>query len=145
MGIPNREKGDVPLVVGDVTYILRACTEAMVALEDLFSTPEREMTFFEVVERINKGSIRYVRGALWAMLRHHHPSLTLADVGELIDKVGLAAVNAQLAATTQSATPDAKDLEAAGVPAGGKVRPVNHKARRAGTGAGSTSTPVGLA
>lgn len=146
MGIPNREKGDVPLVVGDVTYILRGGTEAMVALEDLFSTPQHEVTFFDVVERVKRGSVRYIRATVWAMLQHHHPSLTLADVGRLIDAVGLESVNAQLSAVTASATPDPRDMEAAGVPAEGKGKPgrVNHR-RRGGTGEVSTSTPAASA
>ena len=142
----NREQGDVPLIVAGRTYTLRLTTAAMVALEDLYSTPSKEVTFFEVMERVNKGSMKAMRAFLWAALQHHHKGVFTVDaVGELIEEAdGIFALSAQLQSLGSTTGPDARDLEDSGV-ASGKGAPAQGKSRKAGTGGRSTSTPVASA
>lgn len=137
----NRELGDVPLTIAGRTYTLRMTTAAMVALEDLYSTPAKEVTFFEVLERVNKGSMKAIRAFLWAALQHHHKgTLTIDAVGDLIEEAGgIFALSEQLQSLGKTTGPDTRDLEGVGVPEG-KGGPAQAKPRKAGTGAGSTST-----
>lgn len=139
----NRERGDVPLLIAGRTYTLRMTTAAMVALEDLYSTPSKEVTFFEVLERVNKGSMKAIRAFLWAALQHHHAGqFTIDAVGELIESAGgIFALSQQLQSLGTTTTPDTRDLETDVAP--GKA--VAGRRRKAGTGAASTSSPAALA
>lgn len=139
----NRDKGETDLVIGDVTYRMVLDVNAMVALETLFSTPEKEVTFGDVLERVNRGRLTDVRAFFWASLQRYQPHITLDAAGDLIQAAGgLRGFTARLEALAQGAVPDEADLAALGVPS----RPPaaqGTRARRArgGTGAASTSTP----
>lgn len=75
----NKFRGEVPLKAGDDTYTLRFGTNEMVELEEKYGSLEAF-----------KGStgVKDVRFALTVGLRRHHPEITEADVGDLMDKVG---------------------------------------------------------
>src|SRR5687768_15829077 len=106
-------------------YTLVLNTSAIVKLEELFSTPTREATWKQVWERILSGSVRHIRALLWAMAQKHHPTLTLADTCELIDRLGGLEGLALDAVKTQafmSSTPHPEDVKALGVNGNGRPR-----------------------
>lgn len=133
----NREKGEVSLTVGGKPYTLVLTTNAMVQLEDLFSTPDREATFQQVLEKVSSGSVRHIRGFVWAALQEYHPTMTVKDAGDFITEAGgLIAFSAQLESLTQSTTPDKRDLDDLGV----TPNPPKARATRRSRGTGGRST-----
>lgn len=130
----NPQRGEVALTVGDQAYTLVLDLSAICELEGVFSTPKQIVTFPEIVAAVLRLSYRHIRGFVWAALRKHHPDVTLAQAGTLIEAAGgVDAFFETILALHQSTQPDAED--AADRPR--KARPVS------GTGAPSTSTPAG--
>lgn len=141
----NRERGEVSLSIGGRVYTLYLDTNALALLEDLFSTPERDMTFLEILERVQRNSVRHMRGMIWAALQHHHPDVSVQRAGELInDAGGLGALAEQLQALSKSTQPDAEDLDALGHTQASS-RPTKAVGRIRGTGANSTLPHVATA
>lgn len=139
----NREEGELSLTIKGRTYTLVLNTGAMAALEDLFSTPSQDVLWDTLWARVLRGSVRTVRGLIWAMLQTHHPDVTLKAAGQLIDDAGgFAGLTAVLQQAGVSAVPDAQDVADLGVP---NNPPAARVSRRRGTGAGSTSTRGGSA
>lgn len=125
----NTERGTYDLTIGEKTYKLRLSTNACCELEALFSTPQREVGFIEVLAKVQRSSMRSIRGLMWACLRDFHPELSLTDVGKLIDDAGGAvAISLQLQMLMNSAQPDPLDVEALGA----KTEKDPQKARGAG-------------
>lgn len=114
----NREIGEVTLEAGGTTYRLLLSTAAMVALEEVYSTPTHEATFEEAWSKATGGSVRGLRKLLWAMTREHHPELTEADMNRVIDGVGglVGLTNVlQVAQASAGADPeDEKELRGSG-------------------------------
>lgn len=139
----NRDKGETDLVIGDVTYRMVLDVNAMVALETLFSTPEKEVTFGDVLERVNRGRLTDVRAFFWASLQRYQPHITLEAAGDLIQAAGgLRGFTRQLEAIANGTVPDQEDLAALGVPSRPRAAQGARRSRvRGGTGAASTSTP----
>ena len=137
----NREKGEVSITIDGTPYTLYLDLNAMALLEDYFSTDKRPVTFDEVVERLNAGSIRHIRAFFWAALQFHHPAITVMQAGDLIQRGGgLAAFGNQLMALTTSTQPDQEDLQALGVDP--KANPRKAQAARRVRGGNSTPTAV---
>lgn len=136
----NREIGELSMDIGGETYTMSLTIDAMVLLEELFSTPDKPMVFHEIAALADKGSMKHLRAMLWAVFKTHHPELEIADIGKLIAKGGgLLRFTQQLADLAVASTPDAKDMAALGV----SPNPPQAQAKRKtsnGTGAGSTST-----
>lgn len=126
----NREKGEVSMEIDGTQYTFVLTVDAMVALEDMFSTPQRETTFQQVMQRVQAGSVKHCRGLIWASLQEHHPEMTLKDVSAMIQAAGgIFAFSDKLEQLAVSATPDSKDLQELG------VKPNPPKARaKSGTG-----------
>lgn len=78
----------VTLEIGGTTYTLVLNTDAMIAVEEHFSTLEHEVTWDEAYARVLKGSVRAVQALIWAMLRTHHSTITFKDTARLIDEAG---------------------------------------------------------
>jgi hypothetical protein len=96
-----------------------------------------EGTFQDVLLRVSKGSVRYIRALIWAALRRNHPTITIEQAGDLIQAAGgLFALSEQLVALADTASPDPVDVKDLGVSA---ERPPKAHARRRGNGAGATS------
>jgi len=142
----NRAKGEVSLEIDGQAYTLIMTTDAMAQLEALFSTPAREVTFQQILDRVNAGSVRHIRGFVWAALQRHHPALTVTAAGELIDAAGgLEGFGAQLLALAGTTTPAPEDLQALGVAPEARPHPAQGTKRQRGTGGRSTATPAASA
>lgn len=79
----NPLRGEVDLVAGDKTYVLRLGTNALVEIETVLGG----MDFGEIVTSLASGHNRatVLRAVLWGALRRNHPDLSLFDAGDLID------------------------------------------------------------
>ena len=84
----NPDRGEATVEIGGQSYTLKAGVNMMRALEHLFSTPSRQMTTLQIIKLADEGSFTHYCGIVWAMLRKHHPELTLDAVGDLIDAAG---------------------------------------------------------
>ena len=111
----NRHKGEVSLELDGRIYILHAGINALADVEGVFSTVDTRVTFQEVMQHAMNGSISHVRALLWAMLRRHHKDLSLNDVGDLIERVGLQTIDQKFGELLQAMVPDPEVLKALGV------------------------------
>lgn len=145
----NREKGEIGIEIAGTTYTLSMGMNGMAALEELFSREGKDVTFQEVLRRVNAGSLRYQRAFIWAAFHQHHPDLTVDQVGELIDAAGgIFAFASTLVRLAGGTIPNPEDLRTLGVKPGepGKPGPRKAQARTAdGTGTASTVTPAASA
>jgi hypothetical protein len=127
----NRQRGEVTLTLDGHDYILRLTVEATAQLEDACSTPDKEMFFPDIYARVLKGSAKHTRLFVWALLREHHPKMTVGDAGALIDAAGgMVGFAGQVAAVMKTTEPDPEDAPRP---------PVAQAVTHAGTGARSTS------
>lgn len=111
----NRERDEVRLSIDGKDYLLVLDIEAMCALEEMFSTPGHEVTFGEIAEKAERGSVRYVRAFWWSTLIRHQPDITLQQASDLIGKMGgLVALNRALEQVGKASAPDKRDVETAG-------------------------------
>jgi hypothetical protein len=137
----NRERGEWTVEVEAKTYRLQFSINAMCEVEEMLSTPGKRIGFNTfLTEYLPDGRYLDQRLAMWAALREHHPEITVAEAGWVIDRIGWNRAAAGLAALLNGTQPDAEDLRALGVPEQPNGRPP--KARQAGTGGPSTSRPA---
>lgn len=138
------EQGALTIEVEGEPYTLVFDLNAMASLEDVFTTPDRDGIFDEIIQKCARGSVRHTRALVWAALHRHHPSMTVEDAGRWIVKAGgLQAVTDQLMVAAGMSTPDAADVALVTRPQGKGTRP--RKARAgvvAGTIGSSTSSPA---
>lgn len=128
----NRQKGEVALEIAGKSYTLVMDISAVCELEALFSTPVRDATIAEIGRAVERGSVRHIRGFLWAALRRHHKDMTLENVSTLIeDAGGIGGFGDTIGALAQSLAPDAED----------RVETTRPQMAQATTGGGSTLTP----
>lgn len=106
---------EIALDAGGKVYTLAVGTNTLRALEQQFSTPDRRVTYQEVIAHANRNSMTHITGIVWAMLRKHHRDMTMDAVGDLIDEVGLAVIDARLTEAVIEMIPDAADLQALGI------------------------------
>lgn len=125
----NKERGEMALVAGSKTYVMKLTTNAVCEMETLSGR-----TFDQVAAKLQNGSVSDVRLFLWAMLREHHRSMTLEDVGNVIDGAG------GIMGIAQQLT-ELVNLNTGEVAALGKDQEENPLKAQAGIGANSTLTP----
>lgn len=119
MANPNR--GEVDLIAGDQTFIMRMSINAVVNLEDHF-----DMGINQIAQKLSdpeRMRIRDLRTIVLHTLKEHNPDLTELQAGEIVGKAGFAATGEAIQKAMQAAFPDAK---------AGAERPP--KAKRVGTG-----------
>lgn len=130
----QQEKGRITIEVKDQPYTLVFDLNAMASLEDALSTPEREITFDQIMQRCLQGSVKYTRALVWAALHRHQPTMTFQDVGTWIqDAGGLEAVKNLAVAAAGLAQPDPKDAKAL-EETHGRPRQARTGRKRGGTG-----------
>lgn len=111
----NRHRGEVALEIEGKVYTLHAGINAVADAEGVFSTADRRVTYQEIAEHAMRGSVTHVRALIWSMLRKHHRDLSLTDVGDLIDAVGMNTIERKFADLLRANVPDQEDLKALGV------------------------------
>lgn len=136
----NAYKGEIAIELDGTVYTFAAGANALVAVEGLFSTPDRRLGFQEVIRLANGGSFTHLRGIVWAMLQRHHKGLTLEAVGDLMDAIGVETMERKFAEALALMLPDPRDLAALGVQAPTGDPPRAAQSRRAGTGPRSIAT-----
>lgn len=137
----NREKGSVTIDIGGRQYRMALTLDAMVALEDMFSTPDNTVTFQDVLDRSDKGSMKYTRALVWAVLQVNDPPPALSTISDIVEEAGgIGAFTVSLMKLAKTLVPDAKDLEALGIKANPPAARVGRNPK-AGTGGISTSAP----
>lgn len=133
----NRERGEVGMTIGSAAYTLVLNTNAMALLEDHFSRPDKEVTFDQVLARVNAGSVRHIRALVWAALHQFHPTVTIEHAGDLIQQAGgLTGFTAQLMAMVGGTQANPDDLKTLGVKPDANPR----KAQAGGRGTGTRSS-----
>lgn len=141
----NAGKGEVSLQINETTYTLVLTLDAMVALEEMFGTPEKPVFFPEIAALAEKGSTKHARALFWALFQEHHADVQLTQVSKLVQAAGgIVALGETLTKVMASTEPDKKDLDTLGV----KKNPQSAqaaKARTNGTGERSTSGRDALA
>jgi hypothetical protein len=138
----NPHRGEMALVAGAQTYVLRLTTNASCEVEELASRlTGRVVSFDQIVRGVELGRISDIRLLLWASLRNGSPEVASDDrdglrrVGAIVDEAGgLVGVLDQLMAflkLNQDTTADQA----------GEGRPPDAPVAEDGTGARSTSMP----
>lgn len=87
----NKTRGIIELPVGDATYTMQFNTNAMCALESRLADNQGIQEFLaELQAKAQAGKAKFsdIRLLMWAGLTIHHPDLTEADVGQIIDDLG---------------------------------------------------------
>lgn len=84
----NRERGEVSVDIDGTSYTLCLDLNAMCRLEEMFSTPDHEVTFQDIVKKVNDGKLRYMRAIFWSAFLKYHPDLRLEEVAALIQGAG---------------------------------------------------------
>lgn len=120
--MPNRNKGEAGLKVGDKTFTL---------VFDINSLCEVEYILDQSTEAILRSLVRsppfhVVRALLWGGLRTHHPEVDLQGAGRLMEQIG--GVGPSLDAVGEAMKSSFPDAEVAD----GEASP--RKGARAGTG-----------
>jgi hypothetical protein len=97
----NPLRGEVDLVVGEKTYLLRLSINGVVEAETLL-----DKSVNEIIQSIDR--MGTLRALLWAALREHHPSLSLFDAGDIIGIAGAENVGFKVGEAIKAAFPEAK-------------------------------------
>ncbi len=82
----NPHKGEVDFVVAGKKYVLRFTTNSIVTAEEEFGQPFLQMC--SELQDEDKQTIGTFRRVLWVGLLQHHPKITLAQCGDLMDEFG---------------------------------------------------------
>lgn len=138
----NRERGEVSVEIDGTSYTLCIDLNAMCRLEDMFSTPERDVTFQDVLKEVNAGKLRYMRAIFWSAFQKYHPQIRLEDVAALIQASGgiggfSAKMLGQLGLAVEATQPAKADVAAL---SDGKPNPRRAQARKHADGTGKRST-----
>jgi hypothetical protein len=127
----NPHKGEISVDLEGQTYTLALTLNAMVDVEALFG-----LSFDEVISlAATKGSATHLRALVWAMLRKHHPTITLEQAGDLVTGANLGHLSRTIARVVTASSPDPKDVPAA------PSHPTSARPVKGGTGASSISPP----
>lgn len=142
----NRQNGEVSITIDGTVYTMAMTIDAMVALEEMFSTPQKTVTFQDVSDMCERGSMTHLRGMLWAVLQGHHPEVQIKDVSRLVQAAGgLGVFTVKLMQMAKATQPDQQDLAALGIKADANPRQAQAAKATRGSGGRSTSAPAGKA
>lgn len=139
----NRKTGDTSYTVNGTTYTLKLDSDAMVAMEEAASTPDRRVFFHQIMTLAQAGSWTHQRILVWASLRLHHPEVTLKQAGDIMLESAADEMARSIKDLTVAATPDAADLDALGIkpnPPEAQPKKRGRKPKADGTGQASTVT-----
>lgn len=124
----------VTVTVGGKPYTLTLDINALIDLETVLSTAQRDVSWQDALKKAGQGNLRYARAVYWAALHTAHPEMTLVDVGRwMVDAAESGSLGGVMTSLMQSSTPDPEDSRELRAMAGTNGRP--RRARAAGTGA----------
>lgn len=136
----NELKGEYFLTVDGTKYRLANTIDAMMAVEELFSTPDKKHEWDESLALVKKGNLEHVRALLWSFFQTYHPEVQLSDIGRLMHEAGGQDEILKIARKVLLlAEPDPKDMAAVGARNPQKAQA---RSRDRMTGERSTSAPV---
>lgn len=135
----NRENGVIDVELEGRIYTFCTDLNALIRLEEMFSTPEREVSWVQIVARADAGSPRHMRAVLWAALQREHPDVTLEEAGRLITLLAARRIQDVMRDASAGARPDPKDVKELGEDAKKQKRPQKAQTGNGGTGETSTS------
>lgn len=139
----DRKTEETTYTIKGATYQLKLDSDAMVAMEEAASTPDRRVFFHQIMALAQAGSWTHQRILVWAALRLHHPEISLKQAGDLMLESATAEMSRSIRALAVQASPDPADLAALGVPPAPPPA-AQTRTRRAptsgGTGHSSTDT-----
>jgi hypothetical protein len=133
-------KNEFEIEIDGTQYTCVLDVDAMVRIEEYFSTANIPVTFAEVQKLVERNSVRHARAFFWSMLQRHHSSISISKAGELMLKA-VGGLSEAMHKAVITATPDVKDLEALGVPPP-RPRKARTKKRVDGTGVSYDYKPV---
>lgn len=86
----NTEKGEVGFEHEGQSYTLVLSTNALIKLEELFSTKDQIFGIREIEAEVKKGSAKHLRAVFWASLQRYHAQVapTPEEAGDFMDDVG---------------------------------------------------------
>jgi len=134
----NREKGEIPLVVGGISYTFVLNTGAMIAAETEASRLwKKDVCWDDLVVKLPRGGVQAFAIYMWAGLQKYHPTLTVDAVLEIIDECGglNGLYDTFMKTAHESSLPDPADLAELPPPPKAQTR----APRGDGVGARSTS------
>lgn len=106
----GRPTGARTIDIDGQAYTFLLDLQAMVDIEELYSTPETTVTFDQVIKRAQEThQAKILRDVAWAMLQHHHPELTREQVGRIFTLRNMQEMTAAMSGMVESATPDPDD------------------------------------
>lgn len=93
---------------------------AVAHAQELLRQPDGTLpTVQQIDERLNHGSLLYLRAMIYGGLRKHHGTLTIDDVDALLEQMTEPEATDLLRACGFSLTPDPADVNALNIPANG--------------------------
>lgn len=112
----NPEKGEIPLEIGDKTYVLTLKTAGLAALQRRFSPAGSIIPLDQLMKDIEtalkKQSIEHCVAFFCAALQKHHKGITEDQVMDLIDEAGgIPGIALQLEQLGISLAPDKEDVQ----------------------------------
>lgn len=108
MGNPNRSEVDFTISEGELagTYTIFFGTNVMAELEAFMGKPF--IAFAAMLDDPELREMSAMRGALFCMLKRHHPEITLEAAGDIIDEFGFVDSMKAIAKCVQLAFPPEK-------------------------------------
>lgn len=83
MTAANPLKGEIGFELEDGrAFVVVFDIDAICAMEDM-----RDKPLVQIMAQVVQGRVSYVRDALWAAMRRHHPQVTVTQVGEMLTKI----------------------------------------------------------
>ena len=139
VGKANPQRGEVDVQVGDRTWRLRSCANAMIRLEE---ATEQRATWIQAKFQRGEETLGDVRALLFSLLTEHQPEITLDDVGDLMDemnKLGPEEVQKTIADALAVGSPEPSEADPPR-PGSRRAKKTAKKTRRGGTGAGRSGS-----
>ena len=102
--------GELTIDVEGQVYRLVLDINALIAAED-----QSKQSFQVLLKGVAEMRLGAIRTLCWAALQKHHPALSLEDVGDWMQRVGIDRLISSFAALAPSTEPDSDDVKDAGV------------------------------
>jgi hypothetical protein len=99
----NKLRGFIDFEVRDTSYRIAFTTNALCEWEEMTGQSIKDLT-----TSMSNPTIKMMRSLLWAGLRDFHPEVSLKDVGDIIDEVGVPVASSIISKAFSVAFPENK-------------------------------------